>query len=79
MKRTNQRAKRYGLTREQVETLLAVPCAICGNPSEHIDHCHTTGKVRAALCGFCNKGLGQFKDNKELLLKAHNYLQEHSS
>jgi len=39
-----------------------------------IDHCHKTGKVRGLLCHFCNVGLGNFKDNKKLLLKAIKYL-----
>lgn len=40
----------------------------------HIDHCHATGKVRRLLCNNCNVGLGNFKDNTELLLKAVDYL-----
>ncbi len=56
-------------------------CAICGSHEENcgkhklvVDHCHSTGKVRKLLCGYCNTGLGQFKDNVELLAKAINYL-----
>lgn len=62
-------------------------CSICGDAiterqnDTHWDHCHTTGKVRGALCLNCNYGLGNFKDNVEILEKAINYLkywkQEH--
>lgn len=77
MRRTNQRAKRYGLTREQAAQLLSLPCAICGGPSEHIDHNHTTSKVRAGLCGGCNKGLGMFKESPASLRAAANYLEDY--
>jgi len=57
-------------------------CAICGAHNDisskygnlSIDHNHKTGKVRGLLCRTCNSGLGQFKDNIELLEKAINYL-----
>lgn len=75
MKRTAMRAKRYGITREQLLTLMENPCAICGKASEHVDHDHATGKVRGALCGLCNKGLGQFRDSLTLLVKAAAYLK----
>jgi hypothetical protein len=41
-----------------------------------IDHCHKTGKIRGLLCKNCNQGLGQFKDNIDLLLSAAKYLYE---
>jgi len=44
--------------------------------AQHLDHCHTTNKIRGILCPCCNKGLGQIKDNPEILTKAINYLQE---
>ena len=57
-------------------------CSICGSKQEGkylaVDHCHNTGKVRSLLCGTCNTGLGQFKDNPELLIKAADYLRKHS-
>lgn len=48
---------------------------ICNvNVSEHIDHDHTTGKIRGTLCRGCNHGLGNFCDNPQLLIAAAKYL-----
>lgn len=82
--------RKYGLTIEEHEQMLAAQdgkCAICGNPPKpdgvraasrlHVDHDHTTGKVRALLCNHCNRGLGAFGDNPELLTLAATYLREH--
>jgi hypothetical protein len=56
-------------------------CKICGIEKELggsngllVDHCHNTNKVRGLLCNNCNSGLGKFKDNKELLLRAIEYI-----
>ena len=80
--------KRYGITYEQYQEMCRDQddrCKICGIPSQdlsvrlHIDHCHTTGKIRGLLCQNCNRGLGMFKDNQELLLKAKGYLDDNTS
>lgn len=57
-------------------------CAICGTTdpqgigSFHVDHCHTTNKIRGLLCHHCNHGLGNFKDNSQVLRNAANYLEK---
>lgn len=43
--------------------------------SPHVDHNHSTGKVRSLLCQKCNLGLGNFRETPELLIKAANYLK----
>ena len=76
---------RYGLSLTQyTEKLLAQKtCAICGvelatnDPNVHLDHCHKTGKIRAFLCGNCNRGIGSFHDETWKLESAIKYLQTH--
>jgi hypothetical protein len=74
--------KAYGITIEQYNefsTFCGDVCCICENkcPSKRrlaVDHDHSNGIVRGLLCINCNKGLGNFKDNVELLNTAINYL-----
>ncbi len=52
-------------------------CRICNlvtSEKWHADHDHSTGKFRGILCGTCNRGLGQFKDNPMNLINAAKYL-----
>ena len=88
----NARLKyRFGITLEDYKKLLAKhgnKCAICEITTEeyakinkhkfHVDHCHTTGKVRGLLCNNCNVSLGGFRDSKEILEAAIKYLEESS-
>lgn len=65
---------RYSLTENDIKNLKQY-CEICGSDSNlHIDHCHKSGAVRGRLCQYCNHGLGNFKDNINLLIKAIQYL-----
>lgn len=72
---------RYGLTPEQYAELLKAQdgkCAICGITPERklcVDHCHTTNRVRGLLCDHCNRGIGAFRDNPSLLLKAAKFIR----
>lgn len=72
----------YGLSLDDVERMRAGGCAICGATGSvgrhgqlHVDHCHTTGRVRGILCHSCNLGIGNFKDDPDLLRKAIAYLE----
>lgn len=55
-------------------------CAICGTDNTgkrrcfHVDHNHDTGKIRGLLCGNCNSGLGNLRDDVGLLNRAIQYL-----
>ena len=57
-------------------------CEICGKGFEDngkalaVDHCHSNGHVRGILCEVCNKGLGHFKDNVDVMKNAIKYLEE---
>lgn|SRR5574343_104747 len=76
----------YGLTLKQRDDLLKSQqyrCAICSTTTPtkfgwHVDHCHTTNKVRGILCQFCNQLLGMAKDDTSILEKAILYLNESS-
>ena len=51
-------------------------CVICGSDeSLVVDHDHKTGKIRGMLCNHCNRGLGHFRDDPELLVFAAEYLK----
>lgn len=74
-----QRARRYGLSVEELENLIAEfkgVCPLCGRVEDLvIDHCHVTNRVRGLLCGACNKALGVLGDSEEGLMKALDYLR----
>lgn len=72
----------YGLTSQQVDEMLEKGCMVCGTTdrgvnknSLHIDHCHTTQRVRGCLCVRCNQALGHMRDNPELIRRLADYLE----
>lgn len=79
----------YGITSARYEAILNAQggvCAIClqqnfreryGKKEPlHVDHNHDTKAVRGLLCHACNSGLGSFRDNQALLMRAATYLLE---
>lgn len=73
--------KLYGMTWADYEKMFndqGGVCKICGEPSVDgrrlaIDHCHETGVVRGLLCSHCNRGLGFYKNDPDLIMKALTY------
>lgn len=69
---------KYGITKEYYDTILIKQngvCAICKkfrlrtiDRRMHIDHCHTTGKVRGILCSVCNTMLGKYEKYKSEII-----------
>lgn len=85
-RKKTKRLKRYGITPEQYDAMLAAQgghCAICpatepgGRGEWHVDHDHETGEVRGLLCSRCNLGIGLFRDTPGLLESAATYLRRH--
>lgn len=87
-----RRIEIYGVSEADYAARLAAQgglCAICARPETRrhgrtgtlyqfdIDHDHQTGKVRALLCGACNRALGLFRDDPALLRAAAAYLESH--
>lgn len=78
-----RRAHKYGVDEAHFDELMAQQqgrCAICGTDQCNsgrrlsIDHDHETGKTRGLLCSACNFGVGNFKDDVQLLSAAIEYL-----
>ena len=75
--------QKYGLSNERYEKIKAKQddcCAICKvEPPDKlcVDHDHLTGKVRGLLCHRCNRSLGSFNDDIDLLKQSIKYLRKH--
>lgn len=79
------RFREYGLAHGDFMSMLEEQnylCAACDTPlfddkNTHVDHNHSTGKIRGLLCQACNLALGMVKENVETLLKLGVYLEKH--
>lgn len=72
--------RHYGLTLEDYEAMMAEQgrkCAACRKPypNLHVDHCHTTNRIRGLLCSKCNTALGLFCEDVALMQRAADYLE----
>lgn len=78
---------RYGLTPEDYATMVSAQggyCAICGTcpPKGRrlcVDHCHETNRPRKLLCDKCNRGIGCFNDDSQLIQKALKYIEANTA
>ncbi|MDE2441646.1 MAG: endonuclease VII domain-containing protein [Betaproteobacteria bacterium] len=78
--------RHYGITSAQFNELWDAQdgcCAVCGaqleprgrtKKSAAIDHNHATGEVRGILCRGCNTGIGNLRDDPEIIKAAAEYL-----
>jgi len=71
--------RRYRVDSAQVAWMILRQGGVCrlcrsGKP-EHVDHDHRTKRVRGILCFNCNRGLGKFGDDLELMGRAAEYLE----
>jgi len=81
------RNRKYGLPVETLNEMLAVEtCQMpgCGqklkeSSEKKIDHCHTSGKVRAVLCDRCNRLLGKVEKNLHLIQPMLDYIAKHKA
>ena len=78
---------RYGISPEDYNRMFDEQngkCAICKSAEIKrknakrfcIDHCHSTGKVRALLCHDCNVILGKLKDDIQFIDNIKQYLMK---
>ena len=75
--------RKFGITEEEYLVMLEdqdYVCAICKLPEKKknlaVDHDHGTGKIRGLLCEKCNRGLGHFNEDLNIIENALNYLKD---
>lgn len=85
--------RQLGITRPIIEAMMKAQnseCSICSRKlsisrfaSPHykanVDHDEVTGKVRQLLCGDCNRGIGLFMHDADILHRAANYCKHHTA
>lgn len=80
--------RQYGITLSDYETMKTEHnscCAICGLSEDRlgyslcVDHNHTSLEVRGLLCKGCNLVVGNAREDKTILLKAIEYLEEYET
>ena len=77
---------KYGVSLEAYDAMLKSQdgsCAICGGQNQMdkplaVDHCHKTGKVRGLLCYQCNVGIGNLRDDPNILRLAIRYIESYT-
>lgn len=78
--------KCYGITIEQKKEMILkqnYKCLSCGTDLKllkdkkvHIDHDHTTNKIRGILCSNCNTALGLLNENFDNAIKLSEYIRK---
>ena len=78
----NQFMLKYNLNSVEVDWMYFLQEGICANPgctekAGHIDHCHTTNKVREVLCPKCNQAFGSLNEDPQRLAGLIQYVANH--
>lgn len=74
--------RKYGVSKEEYTNLLNEchrKCKLCHRPPHkgkrlHLDHCHTSKKIRGLLCTRCNWYLHTIEKDKDILERIKTYL-----
>ena len=87
-RREDRLQKKFGISTEQYWAMRKSQqelCFICMEPliDENgklcpVDHCHKTGRVRSIVYDRCNKALGLFNENPNILRNAATYLETYA-
>jgi hypothetical protein len=87
-KHNNYLQRTYGISLSQYGAMFEAQggvCAICGQECNRstssrlcVDHDHETAIIRGLLCFQCNVGLGKFKDDANIFMRAAAYLTKRS-
>jgi hypothetical protein len=81
LNRRSQLLSRYGLTPMDYEAMVARQdglCALCQRrPTKRlcVDHCHDMRMLRLLLCHNCNRGLGHFGHDPDLMRRGADYVE----
>ncbi|MFD9455486.1 endonuclease VII domain-containing protein [Streptomyces sp. NPDC059985] len=79
--RASHLKRAYGMTEAERDAMVAAQNGLCGiclkAPAVHVDHCHSTGRVRGVLCFNCNSAIGKLGDDPDTLRRAISYLEGH--
>ncbi|MET9467901.1 endonuclease VII domain-containing protein [Streptomyces sp. NPDC006544] len=77
--RAHHLKRSYGMTEADRDEMVAEQGGICliykKRPAIHVDHCHTTGKVRGVLCFNCNTAIGKLGDDPDTARRVVSYLE----
>lgn len=73
--------RKYSITPEERAALLAKQrnrCAVCWSKEDlHLDHNHTTNRIRGFLCNHCNVALGMLEENPIRIRALATYVATH--
>ena len=79
MARATHLRRMYGLDELGLSELIAAQCGVCAicelRAAVHVDHDHSSGKVRGVLCFRCNVAIGHLDDDPALMRSAIRYLE----